>query len=676
VNVRLKAGGLPAVVLIVLIPLLDVSAIALDQYLNFRPVPVNSKLPFVNTPLAVNTKLPFVNTPLPARATPKPIHLQGIPNDWSHHHLIFSRPSSPEMARRLEQNPRYRIQQAWRARQVRYPTTESWMQNLDALAIRLAAKRTLPRLPRLPWGKPFPSRSMHGDWSMDMGSSATVGADRYPAKFSFNGSPNCTSDFVVFNTSQAGSSPPGQASIIAYNNLYEGSTSNGGCGTSGVPTVDWAYDTGGPITNSVVLSGDGTQIAFIKQNNPANLVILRPIAGEGSTSVTSAPSPDDVYSYASGNTGGAASYLSCKTTNPTKSCQLTMTFINNETDTDSSPFYDYANDIIYVGDDFGYIHQFTNVFKGTPAETGVSSGTPWRQVSSDAMLTSPVIDSGTSSQVLYFGEYKTGYLDYIPISATFAPGSPVRSGQLGFNTNEDIADGPIVDSSAGKIYVAVSNDTATGGNGGVFVFSRSFTSGSKGAEATIGTGTTGSIAVYDGDFDNAYYSTGTGNLYICGNPGGEATLYQVPLPISSPTPEAGNAGPVVSSAGKCSPVTEVYNSTATGGPFDWIFLSVASGGNAVIASGGQACTGACVYSYNVVSGSIGTKASNGLGATGGSSGIVIDNTSTSAGASQIYYSNLGSTLCTTSGGSGGCAIQASQSGLLQPTPTPTPTPTP
>jgi len=52
-------------------------------------------------------------------------------------------------------------------------------------------------------------------------------------------------------------------------------------------------------------------------------------------------------------------------------------------------------------------------------------------------------------------------------------------------------------------------------------------------------------------------------------------------------------------------------------------------------------------------------------ATGGASGVIIDNvvgSGTMAGASQVYFSTLGTQTCTT-GGSGGCAIQASQSGL-------------
>jgi len=49
----------------------------------------------------------------------------------------------------------------------------------------------------------------------------------------------------------------GQASIIAYNDVYSG------CGT--VPSVSWAYNTnGGTISTSVALSLDGTQLAFVQ----------------------------------------------------------------------------------------------------------------------------------------------------------------------------------------------------------------------------------------------------------------------------------------------------------------------------------------------------------------------------------------------------------------------------
>ena len=54
-----------------------------------------------------------------------------------------------------------------------------------------------------------------------------------------------------------------------------------------------------------------------------------------------------------------------------------------------------------------------------------------------------------------------------------------------------------------------------------------------------------------------------------------------------------------------------------------------------------------------------------LAAAGGTSGIIMDNTvpsGTLAGASQIYFSTQSNQACGTSG-TGGCAVQASQSAL-------------
>jgi hypothetical protein len=55
-----------------------------------------------------------------------------------------------------------------------------------------------------------------------------------------------------------------------------------------------------------------------------------------------------------------------------------------------------------------------------------------------------------------------------------------------------------------------------------------------------------------------------------------------------------------------------------------------------------------------------------LVSAGGTSGMIIDNISSTTGASNVYFSTLGTSgTCSTSGTatSGGCAVQAAQSGL-------------
>jgi hypothetical protein len=91
---------------------------------------------------------------------------------------------------------------------------------------------------------------------------------------------------------------------------------------------------------------------------------------------------------------------------------------------------------------------------------------------------------------------------------------------------------------------------------------------------------------------------------------------------------------------------------------DWIFLSVTAGSNDCSLGGG------CLYNFNVTTGAAFSGSSAPVAAVdedNGTSGVVIDNSSTVSGYSQIYFSTLGNQTCTTSGGTGGCAIQASQS---------------
>jgi len=95
----------------------------------------------------------------------------------------------------------------------------------------------------------------------------------------------------------------------------------------------------------------------------------------------------------------------------------------------------------------------------------------------------------------------------------------------------------------------------------------------------------------------------------------------------------------------CSPVTEIMN-----GANDYIYVSVTAWGNET------GCTGACIYAYNLTTMTWAPSGATdaGLAAPGGTSGIIVDNISSSTGASQIYYSTLTSP---------GSAIQASQAGL-------------
>ncbi len=96
----------------------------------------------------------------------------------------------------------------------------------------------------------------------------------YPlAKFSFdiNANPDCVKDFVAFTTSLVGSSS--SPSIVAFNQLYNGTTGGAGfCGSGGPqvigPTTPTRRET--PLERRLLpphLSMDGSKLAFVEDSN-------------------------------------------------------------------------------------------------------------------------------------------------------------------------------------------------------------------------------------------------------------------------------------------------------------------------------------------------------------------------------------------------------------------------
>ena len=93
------------------------------------------------------------------------------------------------------------------------------------------------------------------------------------------------------------------------------------------------------------------------------------------------------------------------------------------------------------------------------------------------------------------------------------------------------------------------------------------------------------------------------------------------------------------------------------------FVTVACTSGASVAfnlvPGGTTSDGTCTWT------NLGALGNADMAAAGGTSGIIVDNTvgsGTLAGASQVYFSTLKGQVCGTSG-TGGCAVQASQSAL-------------
>ena len=672
-----------------------------------------------------------------------------VTTDWSYHHVVYSRPATGEQTERLKQDPRY-LQQISHHSDVMLP-------------------EPVPEAQLGPIASLFEeNQKSNGFWEEDLGNNGSVGAINYPAKYSFKTNvANCASDFVVFATGLVGSA---QASIAAFNNLYSG------CGGT-VPSVYWAYDTGANIKTSPIFSLDGTQMTFVQTNSLGHgiLVLLR-----------WAPSGGSITSPVSLTRVSHALYPSC-----IAPCMTTLVLPAGSTgaldsDTASSVFYDYSNDTAYVGDGSGYLHKFNPFFLGVPTEVRgawpvlLNPGSP-------TALNEPVHDYASGN---VFVTDNGGFLYRVDPA-----GGVTTSGQLDFSVLNDggpgIVQGAIIDSSAGLAYVfAPSDGTAACAGGadcaGVYELSTSFSAGDFGSEAVVGNSTVAGTAapspLYIGAFDSTYENSAdppTGNLYVCGNTGGPAILYQVPISVGAfgtPIP-----GPVLSNGAAtitpCSPVSDIFNPNVSSIASEWIYASVQSVGTWAACSGGgclfsfnstpwkastaysvgqevlddhlninvvtnagtsgtttprwstnghttsdgtvtwleqgaesgfmpaawvashayskskrildpngnieivtspatgTALSGTSIPTFSTAPGgtttdgtgtlvwtNIGAIATAALPAAGGTSGIIIDNTvTTPAGTSQIYFSTLSNQSCGT--GTGGCAIQASQSGL-------------
>jgi hypothetical protein len=408
-----------------------------------------------------------------------------------------------------------------------------------------------------------------------------------------------------------------------------GGTAAGLCGT-GQPTVMWAYNAStaaaaSPMLGSPILSYDGTKAAFIESaTTGAILHVLRWKSGDGGTNLGATP----VAPSTSTSTG--STYTTCLA--GTTSCMFNLTLGTNN-NTNSPPFYNYATDVLYVGDNGGRLWKVTGVLNGTPT----IAASPWNAgvlVDSGATLTGPVYDSGTGN---IFVADSNGRLSFVPDSTGVLSGTNLSG--LGA-----ITDPPIVDSSTGEVFVF------SGGNGTSSIVEQAGTAalGSP-TSVNIGNNSAGTH-VHTGAFDNLYFtSVSTGHLYVCGKQAGNAApaLYSIPFNSSGVMTTPVN-GPLnlstTTTAQECSPPSEVYNPNVGSGT-DWLFLGVPAN----CAFSGSAS--GCIMSFNITSGTFPTTVSATAAENGGTSGIIVDNVSTSVQASSAYFTTLSSP------GTGGCTSE-------------------
>ncbi|HSS98143.1 MAG TPA: hypothetical protein VLK33_13980, partial [Terriglobales bacterium] len=378
----------------------------------------------------------------------------GFPEDWTHHRKVFSNPGTFDEAmksgsfekwNKIVSDPRFTFQQHKRREHPRSDKDKDRKEGKDK--------------------GPQMSPPLDRDWSATLGG-AGVAPGIYPAKwqFSVTNAPSC-SDYVVFPVNKAGVSGS-QPNIVGYQNLYVNAGGTGVClGTA--PTVLFSYFVGaGTVQTSPVLGLSVGQVVYVESITGGSKFHVLKGAGTG------------------GSNGTIAAPVAPGTGNTATDVALVMN--GGVSVTRSSPFYDYAHDVAYVGDDSGKLHKFTPVFNGTPAEVVSSGADVWPAiVSSQAskILTAPVNDNN----IVFVGD-SAGFLYSVNGTTGSGSGGVITSGQVGSGTG--IVDAPMVDSAAGTVYVFVGASVVNPTNSAVVVFnvsSGNIGSGSTGTAAFVGT---------------------------------------------------------------------------------------------------------------------------------------------------------------------------------------------
>lgn len=602
----------------------------------------------------------------------------GVPYDWSHRQVVFSKPSSQLQANLLQKDPRY-LQQMLR-------------RNAGGrMGAGAAGPEFFPRggFPRRHPAPVHPPQSLAKDWAETIGPGATTGTATYPqfpAKYSYTidvGDESC-SDYVVFSTNQPGvngtsDAAPGQPSIMAYANLYTDADGDGACSPPNAPMVDWAYntnavgDTTGVVSGSPAISGDGTKIAFVESKAGGSVLdLLFYAVNDGVDTSTGAyvtAAPSTVLASGSG-------WTACPTNGA--SCMISLPF-GTTTAVNSSPFYNFAFDTLYLGDDAGVLHKFTGVFNGTPAE--VTTGGWPITVDAGASLTPPVFDSVSNN--VFVGD-SDGVLSYVmdtgSTTGTCASGAPPCLGATTIlatsGSGFPIIDPPTLDPTTGKVFVFAGDTGAL-----------SCVTTRDACVVQVNTDLSGAVRLsmgppgaplHAGAFDNTYLNSSPGEtagyLWVCGKGATDTpALRRIGFDTNGTMVSGGihtlALGSKTGAAGQCSPVTEIFNPTVGTSGTDFIFFSVQSGDLPTVGSTATLCVGTgCVMGAIVVPGTaFPGSLSNSAPEFGGTSGIIIDNVGNLGDDSSLYFSRLGQSTLTNCGGSGttmvGCAVKLTQSGF-------------
>ena len=534
---------------------------------------------------------------------------RGGPHDWSHGRLIASR-----FGRSLDR----KIDGDWRtwAKQQRLANAKAMQNSPIVNWFDLLSQAFAPK-------KPQPAAE-HLDWNLRTGGTgAVVGT---PAKYSWDISASNCADVIYYTVDQAGVNNVAP-NVIAITNPYAGCSGNA-AGTT--PTVKWAIALPTGTATSPVPSLDGT-VLYVLEKGTAG-VILHAINVNNITSQTG--------TYNFGTSNWNTTHTLSTTGMGTSGEQLFQLTFSGVTNNVSSPYLDYSTNQIFFGDSGGRIRHVVNA---NLASASIDT-TRFTNTCGTSQLQSPVFVNGqvitTSANGRIYRMDTTGLSPYTCVASTQAGSGVGADGGVS---------APVIDVENGAIII-VSNDGAGFGVAGVGTFDLMFGSGGSWTSAAQIGNNANNIAPVSPAFDDAFWSTNNGNLYVVGNRQSATDTYLIRVPyngsIGTPAGYAqlhrsGGLGALVNT----SPVTEFLTASSLTNK-DFIYV------------GGAGNTGGTTTYYfmnRIRAGFSGTdttpvtmdnwfQPANGLGVT---SGISIDTRTTAmtgtTATANIYFGTIGVT---------------------------------
>jgi hypothetical protein len=418
--------------------------------------------------------------------------------------------------------------------------------------------------------------------------------------------------------------------------------------------------TGYTITTGVAAtatSGTGTglqiSIGVVSVSTTAHFHVLafKNDDGQNSGNLQSVLTPKTISAFSSANPAAGSGTAT----------DLALGSSTTGTDTLSSPFVDYVRDKAYVGNEGGVLFRIKDVFC-----TSVNSDC------SGSTKPAPSLDTawGSGGAVTVCSGKLTGaVLDFVTLNVFVG----CSDGKLyGFNSSGaalahpsvtvgngstvgGIVDSPIVDGVNGFVFAV----SGSNGTNAVLVQAKTDLSSST----TVTVGDAGVFNLHAPTFNNPYFtspSTSGAYIYVAAYNavGNEIELYGYCFNSSNVLancPGVSPAGPKTlvlnSTAGsqlEYAPLTEFYNSTTA---TDWLFITVLANRNPNIGL------------FNINSFPTSQTPVPGVQEGSGTSGMVVDDNSSSAQASSVYFGALSTTAACGSGGTGGCAVKLTQAAL-------------